>query len=156
MYLRLEDEPWLLKIKLGEYCGVEWCAHQRWAALLIDWANSFQVRRDRSDFWEGIKAHNATVTCAIFAPHPEAIIKPELEDDDISSVHVSSPVCISKAPADLVSFQNASVTQDPMVEQRKKGCGYVLISADFNGAIKVFINKTKPKHSSLPYTAILD
>lgn len=43
-----------------------------------------------------------------------------------------------------------------MVEQRKKGCGYVLISADFNGAIKVFINKTKPKHSSLPYTAILD
>lgn len=46
-----------------------------------------QVRRDRSDFWEGIKAHNATVTCAIFAPHPEAIIKPEL-DDDISSVNV--------------------------------------------------------------------
>lgn len=47
------------------------------------------MRRDRSDFWEGIKAHNATVTCAIFAPHPEAIIKPEIEDDDISSVSVS-------------------------------------------------------------------
>lgn len=47
------------------------------------------MRRDRSDFWEGIKAHNATVTCAIFAPHPEAIIKPEVEDDDISSVNVS-------------------------------------------------------------------
>lgn len=46
---------------------------------------------------------------------------------------------------------------DPLVEQRKKGCGgYVLVSADFNGCIKVFINKTKPKHSSLPYTAILD
>lgn len=40
-----------------------------------------QTRRDRSDFWEGIKAHNATVTCAIFAPHPEAIIKPEVEDE---------------------------------------------------------------------------
>lgn len=52
--------------------------------------------------------------------------------------------------------QSSTVTQDPMVEQRKKGCGYVLISADFNGSIKVFINKTKPKHSSLPYTAILD
>lgn len=52
--------------------------------------------------------------------------------------------------------QSSNIAQDPMVEQRKKGCGYVLISADFNGAIKVFVNKTKPKHSSLPYTAILD
>lgn len=48
-----------------------------------------QVRRDRSDFWEGIKAHNATVTCAIFAPHPEAIIKSEPEDDNISRTSVS-------------------------------------------------------------------
>lgn len=52
--------------------------------------------------------------------------------------------------------KNSLNTPDPMAEQRKKSCGYVLISADFNGAIKVFINKTKPKHSSLPYTAILD
>lgn len=51
-----------------------------------------QVRRDRSDFWEGIKAHNATVTCAIFAPHPEAIIKSEPDDDDISRVSVSEKV----------------------------------------------------------------
>lgn len=29
-----------------------------------------------------------------------------------------------------------------------------MVSADYNGAIKVFINKTKPKHSSLPYTAL--
>lgn len=54
------------------------------------------------------------------------------------------------------SFQSSNVAPDPMVEQRKKGCGYALISADFNGSIKVFVNKTKPKHSSLPYTAILD
>lgn len=104
-----------------------------------DYAKLSSVRRDRSDFWEGIKAHNATVTCAIFAPHPEAIIKPE--------------------PDDEINADNISVTHpaDPLVEQRKKGCGgYVLVSADFNGCIKVFINKTKPKHSSLPYTAILD
>ncbi|XP_065077077.1 uncharacterized protein LOC135700485 isoform X2 [Ochlerotatus camptorhynchus] len=104
-----------------------------------DYAKLSSVRRDRSDFWEGIKAHNATVTCAIFAPHPEAIIKPE--------------------PDDAISVDNISITHpaDPLVEQRKKGCGgYVLVSADFNGCIKVFINKTKPKHSSLPYTAILD
>ncbi|KAH8383300.1 hypothetical protein KR009_007942 [Drosophila setifemur] len=95
-----------------------------------------QVRRDRSDFWEGIKAHNATVTCAIFAPHPEAIIKPE--------------------PDEISNEKLAHNQPDPLVEQHKKGCGYVLVSADFNGAIKVFINKTKPKHSSLPYTAIAD
>ncbi|XP_036324217.1 uncharacterized protein LOC118737660 isoform X3 [Rhagoletis pomonella] len=97
-----------------------------------DYSKLSSVRRDRSDFWEGIKAHNATVTCAIFAPHPEAIIKSE--PDEIGP---------SEKP-------------DPLAEQHKKGCGYVMVSADFNGAIKVFINKTKPKHSSLPYTAIAD
>ncbi|KAH8278494.1 hypothetical protein KR018_004080 [Drosophila ironensis] len=101
-----------------------------------DYSKLSSVRRDRSDFWEGIKAHNATVTCAIFAPHPEAIIKPE--------------------PDEISNEKLAHNQPDPLVEQHKKGCGYVLVSADFNGAIKVFINKTKPKHSSLPYTAIAD
>lgn len=42
-----------------------------------------------------------------------------------------------------------------MVEQRTKGCGgHVLVSADFNGSIKVFVNKMKPKHSSLPASAL--
>ncbi|XP_037940955.1 uncharacterized protein LOC119673914 isoform X2 [Teleopsis dalmanni] len=101
-----------------------------------DYSKLSSVRRDRSDFWEGIKAHNATVTCAIFAPHPEAIIKPEPDEISHAKLQNNQP--------------------DPLVEQHKKGCGYVMVSADFNGAIKVFINKTKPKHSSLPYTAIAD
>ena len=33
-------------------------------------------------------------------------------------------------------------------------CGYVLVSADFNGCIKVFVNRVKPKHSSLPVSAL--
>ena len=97
-----------------------------------DYAKLSSVRRDRSDFWEGIKAHNATVTCAIFSPHPESIIKPEVDHEISEKEKV-----------------------DPLVEQRTKGCGgYVLVSVDFTGCIKVFINKTKPKHSSLPYTAL--
>ncbi|XP_055293831.1 WD repeat-containing protein 44-like [Moschus berezovskii] len=32
------------------------------------------VRRDRNDFWEGIKAHNAVVTSAIFAPNPSLML----------------------------------------------------------------------------------
>ncbi|KAL5284527.1 WDR44 family protein [Megaselia abdita] len=99
-----------------------------------DYSKLSSVRRDRSDFWEGIKAHNATVTCAIFAPHPEAIIKPEKDEISIEKTNNQQP--------------------DPLLDQRKKSCGYVMVSGDFDGKIKVFINKTKPKHSSLPYTAI--
>lgn len=40
-----------------------------------DYSKFSSVRRDRNDFWEAIKAHNNTVTCAIFAPNPESIIK---------------------------------------------------------------------------------
>uniref|UniRef100_A0A8D8REL4 WD repeat-containing protein 44 n=1 Tax=Cacopsylla melanoneura TaxID=428564 RepID=A0A8D8REL4_9HEMI len=82
-----------------------------------DYAKFSSVRRDRNDFWEGIKAHNAVVTCAVFAPCPELIIA-QMEPD------------------------------------RAESSGYVLVSADFNGIIKVFLNKTKPKHSSLPVSAL--
>lgn len=98
-----------------------------------DFTKLSSVRRDRNDFWEGIKAHNATVTCAIFSPHPETIIKPDVDNE------------INAGEKDKI---------DPLVEQRTKGCGgYVMVSVDFTGCIKVFVNKTKPKHSSLPYTA---
>ncbi|RMC20479.1 hypothetical protein DUI87_01329 [Hirundo rustica rustica] len=35
------------------------------------------VRRDRNDFWEGIKAHNVVVTSAIFAPNPGLMVSLE-------------------------------------------------------------------------------
>lgn len=82
-----------------------------------DYAKFSSVRRDRNDFWEGIKAHNATVTCAVFAPCPE-IIFTQMEPD------------------------------------RTDTSGYVVVSADYNGTIRVFLNKTKPKHSSLPVSAL--
>ncbi|KAI5748747.1 hypothetical protein M8J76_001623 [Diaphorina citri] len=82
-----------------------------------DYAKFSSVRRDRNDFWEGIKAHNAVVTCAVFAPCPELIIA-QMEPD------------------------------------KSESTGYVLVSADFNGVIRVFLNKTKPKHSSLPVSAL--
>ncbi|XP_052899912.1 WD repeat-containing protein 44 [Anopheles moucheti] len=109
-------------------CIYIWKTHHEYTKLS-------SVRRDRSDFWEGIKAHNATVTCAIFAPKPEAIIMPDLDEFDDSDKTINQS----------------------LVEQSVKACGgYVMVSADFSGCIKVFINKTKPKHSSLPYTAIAD
>ncbi|KAK9720053.1 WD domain, G-beta repeat [Popillia japonica] len=105
-----------------------------------DYSKFSSVRRDRNDFWEAIKAHNAVVTCAIFAPNPDSIIK--MVDEQEKQ--------INKEKKESNEKEN-----DPMVEQRTRGCGgYVLISADFNGCIKIFINKMKPKHSSLPASAL--
>ncbi|XP_044761785.1 WD repeat-containing protein 44 isoform X2 [Coccinella septempunctata] len=103
-----------------------------------DYAKFSSVRRDRNDFWEAIKAHNNTVTCAIFAPNPESIIK-----------------MVEEATRSEAQEDEDNKVEDPIVEQHTKGCGgYVLVSADFNGCIKVFINKMKPKHSSLPVSAM--
>ncbi|GFG30888.1 hypothetical protein Cfor_07452 [Coptotermes formosanus] len=102
-----------------------------------DYSKFSSVRRDRNDFWEGIKAHNAVVTCAVFAPNPDNIIRQIEEQEGTGNASHSVQL------------------EDPMVVQRTKGCGgYVLISADFNGCIKVFLNKMKPKHSSLPASAL--
>ncbi|BES91988.1 WD-repeat protein [Nesidiocoris tenuis] len=88
-----------------------------------DYAKFSSVRRDRNDYWEGIKVHNAVVTCAVFSPNPDIVMRQIAEiEGNASGVHTTS--------------------------------GYVLVSADFNGAIKVFLNKTKPKHSSLPASAL--
>ncbi|XP_046396357.1 WD repeat-containing protein 44 isoform X2 [Ischnura elegans] len=109
-------------------CIYVWKTHHEYAKFS-------SVRRDRNDFWEGIKAHNAVVTCAVFAPNPESIIR------QIDEERVSAPV------------------EDAVAGERQPGAvagggGYVLVSADFGGAIKVFLNRTKPKHSSLPASAL--
>lgn len=76
------------------------------------------ARRDRSDFWEGIKAHSAVVTNAIFAPNPLLIIKPQ--------------------------FQFVDTDDRENTEGTSGQGGEVLVSADYSGAIKIFINKFKP------------
>lgn len=88
-----------------------------------DYSKFSSVRRDRNDYWEGIKVHNAVVTCAVFSPNPDIIMR-QIEELEGNVPGVANP------------------------------SGYVLVSADFNGCIKVFINKTKPKHSSLPASAM--
>ena len=62
-----------------------------------------------------ISAHTAVVTVAIFAPNPAVIIKPQFQYLDSDS-------------------------KEGPPETR----GEVLVSADFNGFIRVFINKFKP------------
>ncbi|KAK7925511.1 hypothetical protein WMY93_007821 [Mugilogobius chulae] len=86
------------------------------------------VRRDRNDFWEGIKAHNAVVTSAIFAPHPGLIVPQE------STAEKPEAECKSLESTDSETIPSGALKTDHTE---------VLLSADFTGAIKVFINVKK-------------
>ncbi|TNN41074.1 WD repeat-containing protein 44 [Liparis tanakae] len=90
------------------------------------------VRRDRNDFWEGIKAHNAVVTSAIFAPHPGLIVPPEAGAD--------KPEAESRS---LDSTDSETIPSGSLERALKTDHTEVLLSADFTGAIKVFINVKK-------------
>uniref|UniRef100_A0A8C1BNM7 WD repeat-containing protein 44 n=1 Tax=Cyprinus carpio carpio TaxID=630221 RepID=A0A8C1BNM7_CYPCA len=86
------------------------------------------VRRDRNDFWEGIKAHNAVVTSAIFAPHPDLIVPQEPGTEKPDSDRKSDSTDDSETiPSGALKTDHTEV----------------LLSADFTGAIKVFVNVKK-------------
>ncbi|XP_077987647.1 WD repeat-containing protein 44-like [Glandiceps talaboti] len=87
-----------------------------------DYSKFTSTRRDRNDFWEGIKAHNAVVTAAVFAANPSLILKPK-EDTE----------------AEEVQGAEAPKKSDKLVEKE------VFVTADFNGVIKVFVNVAKHK-----------
>ncbi|XP_020819077.1 WD repeat-containing protein 44 isoform X2 [Phascolarctos cinereus] len=86
------------------------------------------VRRDRNDFWEGIKAHNAVVTSAIFAPNPSLMLSLEMPSEKAEANDQDNDSQVSDAiPSGALKTDHTEV----------------LLSADFTGAIKVFINKKK-------------
>uniref|UniRef100_A0A8C5URW4 WD repeat-containing protein 44 n=1 Tax=Microcebus murinus TaxID=30608 RepID=A0A8C5URW4_MICMU len=86
------------------------------------------VRRDRNDFWEGIKAHNAVVTSAIFAPNPSLMLSLDVQSEKPEGNNKDEDAEVLDAtPSGIMKTDNTEV----------------LLSADFTGAIKVFINKRK-------------
>ncbi|GBP40293.1 WD repeat-containing protein 44 [Eumeta japonica] len=105
-----------------------------------DYSKFTSVRRDRNDYWEGIKAHNAVVTCAVFAPNPDHMIRTIAEREQESR------------RAEDADERDKDTVAESMVATSQTG--HVLVSADFNGCIKVFVHKAKPKHSSLPASAL--
>ncbi|KAJ2939007.1 hypothetical protein O0L34_g18984 [Tuta absoluta] len=102
-----------------------------------DYSKFSSVRRDRNDYWEGIKAHNAVVTCCVFAPNPDHMIRMITEREQQEN--------------DTLTDEAAAVGGGMVASSQT---GHVLVSADFNGCIKVFVHKAKPKHSSLPASAL--
>ncbi|KAL0881968.1 hypothetical protein ABMA27_001721 [Loxostege sticticalis] len=107
-----------------------------------DYSKFTSVRRDRNDFWEGIKAHNAVVTCAVFAPNPDYMIRMITEREEEAKL----------ANNDAEEKDEVKGVEGGMVSSSQTG--HVLVSADFSGCIKVFVHKAKPKHSSLPASAL--
>lgn len=49
------------------------------------------ARRDRNDYWEAIKVHNATVTAAVFAPNPSLFIRSKRQESDSSKEIEETP-----------------------------------------------------------------
>lgn len=136
------------------------------------------VRRDRNDFWEGIKgdnalcvqgrmtfnllksklsfffiltAHNAVVTSAVFAPHPSLIVpqeagaeKPEADSKSLDSTDSetipSGRHCFLQSWTLLLLLETVVYFLSGAL---KTDHTEVLLSADFTGAIKVFINVKK-------------
>lgn len=103
------------------------------------------ARRDRNEYWEGVKAHSAVVTCAVFAPHPELVFSFIEHQQEI----------LNRATQPQEEQQQQQQQQSQNKDSGTNNKGYVLVSADFNGCIKVFLKKEKPKHSSLPASALV-
>lgn len=85
----------------------------------------------------------------MFAPNPDLILKQirrgndeeqTMTDDDKSSTLKSE------------SSQTRKEKNQP-TNSGDSNLGYVIVSGDFDGDIKVFYNFNKPKHSSLPLSA---
>ena len=103
-------------------------------------------------------AHNAVVTCSVFAPVPQLVfdqleqnaneVSANPNDDSRSEANVQGAVGggISKFNSNA-SFKKQSSKDS---SKTNPGPGYVIISGDYDGEIKVFLNAVKPKHSSLP------
>lgn len=106
-----------------------------------DFAKFSSVRKDRNDFWEGIKAHNAVVTSAVFAPNPDAIFRQiELQ----KAVVASTAATPTESSASFGTTPTALPTA-PCSDMDR----YVLVTADFGGGIKVFVNKSKSAAKSV-------
>jgi len=93
---------------------------------------SLTVRKDRNNYYEAIKAHNAAVTCTLFAPVPELVF----EAVERGREAAGKP------------RETKDAAGDPLGESEKM-TGYVVISGDYDGDIKVFIKEGK-KQTSLP------
>ncbi|KAK6114128.1 WD domain G-beta repeat family protein [Brugia pahangi] len=93
-----------------------------------DLPSTLSVRKDRNDSWQRLRGHSACVTVAIFAPRPQLflnLLEQRRSGDDRSE---------QSKPSKNISDRQIH--------------GDVIISADLNGSIRIFVNRTKIKAGS--------
>ena len=137
-----------------------------------------------------ISAHNAVVTCSVFAPNPNRILdqilrnttglrSEEAELEEVDAEDTRSEPAVDKAGARskhskakqpqhhvrVINLNGQSVisnsyesydhsqTMPSFANRVQFQGGYVIVSGDYDGEIKVFYLFSKPKHSSLPESA---
>ncbi|CAG9536757.1 unnamed protein product [Cercopithifilaria johnstoni] len=93
-----------------------------------DLPSSLAVRKDRNDSWQRLRGHSACVTVAIFAPRPQLFLN--LLEQRRSGDERSEQLKPSKNISD------------------RQIHGDVIISADLNGSIRIFVNRTRIKAGS--------
>jgi len=138
--------------------------------------NNLTVRKDRNSYWEAIKAHNAAVTCSVFAPNPYLILEQLKQQQQQSFMMTEDTFSFSSAPSSppppgaaaaagggggaTTPFErNKSASSSGSKKETSSGAssgsGYVVISGDYDGSMNVFVNMSRPKHSSLPSPVLL-
>ncbi len=85
-------------------------------------------RRDRNNYWQKIQAHNAIVTCALFAPKPQLIV------GDSSNSQESANVNKIEKKSGLISDHSKDI-------RFSNECQVLVSAAGCDGVIKVFVNK---------------
>jgi WD40 repeat protein len=96
-----------------------------------DYAKFSSARRDRNIYYESIRALSPGTVLATFSPNPQIVLM-QIEKDRLQA---EDPQSRPPEPSEV-----------PM--------GYVVVTAENSGYIRVLINKCKPKHSSLPASAM--
>ncbi|CAG0920142.1 unnamed protein product [Notodromas monacha] len=98
-----------------------------------DCAKFSSARRDRNIYYESIRAMSSGVTLATFSPNPHIVFM-QMERDRLQA---EDPSCCPPEPKDVPE-------------------GYVVVTAENSGNIRIFLAKKKMKHSSLPTTSWSD
>ena len=47
------------------------------------------IRKDRNNYYEAIKAHNAVVTCSVFAPNPQLVFDQLEQNNPAVNINIS-------------------------------------------------------------------
>lgn len=103
-----------------------------------DFAKFTSVRKDRNDYWESFKAHDAVVTAVVFSPNPSTVLH-SLEE----SKSVTTAETLLKEKPDLKLDPGEEKSEKRSSLKKTQDQSEVIVSADFGGTIKVFIRKIK-------------